>query len=149
VSHGLSQASHQLITRGPVVEVILQHHPRAVQALTRIGLVPHSEQTRLLVDTGAAHTVVDGQVLQQLGLDPIGTAPLWGIGGIVPDCLMYLARLRIKTKNGVMVLDTVVMGVPRFLPASIPFQGLLGRSSLQRTRFRYDGDEGTFDLQKV
>ena len=145
----LSGASHALITGGPVVDVTIAHHPSVTGALEEIGLVANRVRAAMLIDTGAAHSVLDHDMIHQVGLQPISTTNMRGVGGIVRDCLIYQTRLLITTRSGTVVLDTVVVGIQAFLPPGVHYRGLLGRSALHQARFIYNGDEGTFDLHRV
>lgn len=106
-----------------------------------------------LVDTGARHTLVDQQVLDVLKIEPFRFTAIVTANVVLEDCPTYLVELRIKLGNDIAVLPTSIVGLPTgsiLSGGGAPkFRGLLGRSSLQRARFTYNGAAGTFDIEVV
>ena len=146
----ISRASHQLIQHGAIANIKITHQPLAPRSpeFEDIGLTVSDEVVApLLIDTGASHTVIEQRIVEQIGLDPVGTVNLFGFGMSKIECLLYRARLLIDTKIGLIRLDTAIASMPILLATELPFRGLLGRSSLQKVKFLYDGIEGAFDIK--
>lgn len=131
------------------------HHPASLaqvnDALELWGEAP-SVRLTFLVDTGARHSLVVQDAMDSLQIAPVGYVDVEAAAVVLHDCPTYRVALRIRVANGVEVLPTSVIGLPagRMLSReSAPFRGILGRSSLQNTRFMYDGAAGTFGIELV
>jgi hypothetical protein len=150
----LGPQSYQLIEDGPLVRVELRHHPAAEADMRRHvqlwGEVPSVPPVWFLVDTGARHTIVDQRILDALKLEPYRFTSLETATVVLPDCPTYLAELLMELGTGIAGLRTSVIGLPagRLLgrQGGPKFQGILGRSALQKARFTYDGAAGTFEI---
>lgn len=101
----------------------------------------------LLVDTGAARTVVVPRMARQLKLDldaPVGRLQLHGVGGTQISPVCRLDRLAV----GAIVLphhEVIVAEVPPVLRVD----GLLGMDVLRRFRVTFEFDTRTLVLRSV
>jgi len=71
----------------------------------------------MLVDTGASGTVLTIEMAQTLGLQPMGTTPIYTAGGVIEA---YIVQLQSMTAGGITVKNITVVVAPE-LPI-----GLLG-----------------------
>lgn len=137
----------RLVAEGPQIAVTVRHHPVDAAEMRQLGQSPGSMTTTLLIDTGAAHTVIDEVILAQIGVVPFSTASLISAAGITPDCPVYMVELALALTGAELLVRGPVIGLPGRFPAHFPYRGILGRSSLQGARFIYDGPTGTFTLE--
>jgi hypothetical protein len=152
----LGAKPYALLTRGPLIDVDVTHHPLARAAMKQEealwgGDAP-SIRVSFLVDTGARNSVIDQQLVDDLlKIEPIGAyVSIATAGGVVRECPTYRVELQMKLQNGVGILPTTIVGLPTGgLLSRSHFRGILGRSSLQRARFFYDGAAGSFDIELV
>jgi len=134
---------------GPTLNVLIGPSIPLQQALQAAGMVPPPPVAGLfLVDTGASHTVVDGNLIRPLCLSPTGTVmihtPSTG-GNAVP---MYQFDLMIYVPGaspGVgWLIDALPVTASSFDGQSI--DGLIGRDILDRGLLVYNGSAGHFTL---
>ncbi|HZM00526.1 MAG TPA: hypothetical protein VFD43_09775 [Planctomycetota bacterium] len=104
----------------------------------------------MLVDTGAACTMVDDRTPVALGHKPVRLASIGGATGRPESRPVYLMELTLRFTDGAgtshhVTMDQEVVGLePQ--PQRAPGFGLLGRDCLARMRFIYDGPLGAFSL---
>jgi predicted aspartyl protease len=101
-------------------------------------------QARLLVDTGAAITMVRPTTLAAAGYDltkPVSMIRVAAMSGIVEAPLFIVQRL---TAVGQTWERVAVLGYE--LPRGLPFTGLLGANLLRGRRLTVDYRAGTIDL---
>ncbi|RYG46350.1 hypothetical protein EON79_10370 [bacterium] len=95
---------------------------------------PAGKQTvRLLLDTGAAKTLLDPRTLRIVGAEPVTTRTLAGIGGMVEASEHRIESLTIG--DLVVPLEHVV-GLR--LPSGVAIDGLLGLDALKSLRLEID-----------
>jgi hypothetical protein len=150
----LSAESLDLIRHGPLVEVTVKLHPSSRPDLKDLKLWGEAPSFTLpfLVDTGARNTLVDQQLIDTFKIEPITYNSIETASDVLPDCPAYLVELHIELRDGRVVLPTTVVALPagRLLRPSGPrFRGVLGRSSLQKARFMYDGAVGAFEILRA
>jgi hypothetical protein len=137
-----------LLDIGPQVRVRISQHPQESAELAELGLEPRSVDVTLLVDTGAPHTLIEAAALAPLQLAVHTTYTFNAFAMRTRQrCPLHLAHLAVFTDAGVVGLDTMIAASSDLIPPGA-YQGLLGRSSLQRLRFVYDGPAGTFSIGK-
>jgi predicted aspartyl protease len=103
-----------------------------------------STRARLLLDTGAAITMVRPMTLAAAGYDsskPVSTIRVATMSGIVEAPLFFVQRL---TAVGQTWERVAVLGYE--LPRGLPFTGLLGANLLRGRRLTVDYRAGTIDL---
>jgi hypothetical protein len=113
-----------------------------------------------IVDTGSNTTSASEEVLRSIGLQPIGTSTVLGIGG-QSEARNYFAGLTIQAAiggrqvllrremqiGGSTALDFANVGrTVKLNDKQVPVIGLIGNDVLRSTQFEYDGIAGTFTL---
>jgi hypothetical protein len=142
---------HDLIHHGPLVEVTIQPQRDVWRQYEHIGLGVPTHRCEMLIDTGARHTVVDREIVESLGLRPVATITMFGVGGVVHDCPCYRVLLEVDVphENGrrsTITVKTSIVGMMGCFPQGLRHLGLLGRSSLQNALLQYDGPQGWYHL---
>lgn len=116
-----------LVQMGPVVELkIIQ--PSALKSVSETPVAIHA-----MVDTGATGTVVKQEIVEKLGLNPVGTVTVNTPSSTGVVCYQY--PLRLQFPNNVMV-ETVVIGAPL---KEQHIECLVGRDILGHGVFVYTG----------
>ena len=139
-----------LAINGPLVNITIQPAPEVVQSMRDAGIEPKSVNTKMMVDTGAARTVIEDKVAQHLGLNPLRYASFVGVSQKSEKYPVYRVTISIamedeKKRRAVVAFTSDVAGVPS--PTfSAEHQGLIGRDFLQHVRFVYDGPKGQFEI---
>lgn len=141
----------RLVAIGPLVDVVLMPSPEAIENIKSTGAKPPIVSTKLMIDTGAEHTLVEDELIKSLGIKKHNHVSMTGVSQTSDMWPVYLMSIGLmleddnKRKEKVVFLDEVV-GKPS--PASRDeHYGLLGRDFLRHFRFVYDGLAGTFELQ--
>jgi hypothetical protein len=134
-----------LQTLGPIVDVQLSPGWQALQAMQSTGTpLPVPITVAAMMDTGAAASVVQAGLAQQLGLQPIGaqlinTASTQGV-----LCYQYVIHMTLPTTGHTSL--PIHFELP-FLEAPLKaqrIQCLLGRDFLAHGVFVYSGPTNTF-----
>ncbi|MCB1693278.1 MAG: retroviral-like aspartic protease family protein [Pseudomonadales bacterium] len=109
------------------------------------ALVDDGRHVSLLIDTGAAMTVLDADVLERLGYALSGRREYFATAsGVVEAPVVTLGRLSL---GGTGISQLAVGGLQLPLPAGI--DGLLGMNFLRHFQFRIDQDEGVLHLETM
>jgi hypothetical protein len=95
-----------------------------------------------LIDSGASMTAVDDNALKQLGVAPVGIAPVLTPSGSARQ-LLYPADIVITGMPGRHSF-TQVIGTPHLAAQGIV--ALIGRDVLRNALFVYNGSTGQFTL---
>ena len=146
---GVSNAT-ALVHGGPLVEVAFSPHPDEIPLLAVEGVKWEHAIHKMMVDTGAELTVVEESVPQFLGIEPIRSQWITGIGGDV-ECPVYRLGIIIGFKDRMgkrsgATLSADIVAVPTPPDVNRPHVGLLGRDFLQFVRFEYDGPAGEYTI---
>jgi hypothetical protein len=131
---------------GPLLYVVFRPHRDLAPARNK----RRGDRVAMLVDTGAACTMVDGRTARALGYEPVRLAHIGGSTGSPEPLPVYVMEMTIRfvdedgrTHDVTTSLDVVGFD-PR--PQRGTAFGLLGRDCLARMRFVYDGPRGAFSL---
>ncbi len=107
------------------------------------AVVDGAYPVRLLVDTGAAMTILDRRVLGNMGYDP-GQSPrglFSTANGVVEAPVVSVGELALgETRVGPISVGALPLGLPEGI------DGLLGMNFLRRYEFRIDQDKGELHL---
>lgn len=138
-----------LIKRGPVVPVTVSVHPARADELEALGLDAPAVTLPLLVDTGAPHTIIERGAIDPLGLQAEGFNNFTTAAGTIPRCPVYHALLELHVEQGRKVtFSTAISAMVGQFPKGLPYRGLLGRSSLRKVCFFFNGPAGEFRIWK-
>jgi hypothetical protein len=91
----------------------------------------------MMIDTGAAITVVEDAVPKFLHIEPIRFQEIAGVTGDL-DCPVYRLEINVRSSpqdDGVIQFLADVVAVPPVPELARPHVGLLGRDFLQLVRF--------------
>jgi predicted aspartyl protease len=119
-------------------------------ALLKAGLpVPPVQRVSLLIDTGASSTVIDEGVMRSMGLNPTGATRFHsssGAGVAHPGNLYDMALVLggVGTVNALRFDALPVLGTA-FINHG--FDGLLGRSVLNRLKMAWNGPAGELVIE--
>ena len=102
--------------------------------------VPAPVTVTAMIDTGATSTVIQQDIADQLGLNPVGVTPINTPSSTGVNCYRYLVRLFFQ--NNVNV-EAVAIGAPL---EGQHIQCLIGRDVLALGVFVYVGYTNTFTL---
>ena len=106
---------------------------------------------RLMIDTGAQLTVINDDVLQNLGINPVRFIKVTGVSQQPEDRPVYFVNIHLGMSDSagrvheMTFSSQVVGGSPPVTPQQ--HVGLLGRDFLQHARLIYDGPKGTFLIE--
>lgn len=126
---------------GPCAEVRLGVTRAAGLALTRVGKrVPEPISIAALVDTGAAISVIQTGLADQLGLQPIRLTPVCTATHDSVSCRTYAIQWLLP--NNIIVEGTAIEAPLK----DHSMQGLLGRDVLSSAVLVYIGHENQFTL---
>ena len=140
-----------LASSGPMLDVQLDITTALAGLFERQGApLPQPASGLALIDTGANVTSIDDRVAQDLGLQPIGTGNLYGVGGAKPHNV-YAVKLRFPGSRMPDAVETTAYGADL---ASFDVPGyrthrmiaLLGRDILKDFVLIYHGQLGMFTL---
>lgn len=115
----------------------------------RMGKVPRVS-AMLMIDTGAAKTAIDNQLVTQLGLPSVRYDQVVGISQQPLECPVYYVDLEMRVtmdkRTASYSFSTQVVGVPP--PQNgVPYNGFIGRDFLSQWRLTYDGPRGVVAMQ--
>src|SRR5215475_8763234 len=88
----------ELVTQGPLVEVLFAPHRADVELLAQEGTTWQPIFHRMMIDTGAALTIVEDPVPQFLQLEPIRFQAIAGVTGDL-DCPVYRLQFNIRSST--------------------------------------------------
>lgn len=126
---------------GPVVEIRLAVGSIAEQVIKKAGQSVQPPVAALaMIDTGATGTVVREDLVQQLGIHPVGTTLITTPSSVNVQCYEYLMRLLFP--NNVLI-ETTIIAAPL---QDQHIQCLIGRDVLRHGVFIYTGYIDSFTL---
>lgn len=142
-------SANALRSGGPVVDVTIQPHPGLAAKMIEAGLPVPSTTARLLIDTGAGITSVHEDVLQALGVPPVRTMPIIGVGGKPIECNVYRLGIGLAMKirpgaEAIMYFASDVAAIPAL--GVDHHVGLIGRDFLQHFTLNYRGPTGEVEI---
>jgi aspartyl protease len=138
---GFTTSVSDLRSVGPIFQVQIGVGKAAEDALRKAGAsVPAPMQALAMIDTGATGTVISQNLVQQLGLKPIGLTYINTPSSTNVRCYEYLVRLLFPAN---IFLEGFVIGAP--LQAQ-HIQCLIGRNILAGAVFVYVGYANHFTL---
>jgi predicted aspartyl protease len=134
-----------LLSEGPLtnIDIAVSFELEKVLKSTNTT-IPNPVSGRALIDTGATISVISNNVIQNLGVNPIGTVLISTAGSSNPTfCYQYDLRIAFADSKGQVVV--------RILPAGVPLIArnidcLIGRDVLRHSVFIYTGYANTFSL---
>ena len=133
----------QLALQGAVLTLQVEVPAAMRQALQQAGQpVPAPRAVQGLIDTGASITGVADAILQGLGLTPIRTVTLNGVGGPSPHGV-YMADLHLPLGPQRLSFQGRQMVGFHLTP---PYEALIGRDLLQMMQLTYHGPHGIWTL---
>lgn len=95
-----------------------------------------------LIDTGASRTCIDGSVLSNLGISPIGIVTMGTPGGST-SCPLFPAKLGFPSINLVIEFGSVAgVNLKGQVINGTPLVALIGRDVLSRCLLIYSGSGG-------
>jgi hypothetical protein len=132
---------------GPATKVTIGMTGSASEAAARDGkAVPAPAPGGALIDTGATFSLLDEQLIAELGLQPVGRIDLASSDAVRTE-LRYDAELVFEDVMSVEVIASIArLRRPRDSP--IPgYDALIGRDALANAIMTYDGIHETITLQ--
>lgn len=140
-----------LVSVGPIVKVTLLPHPADVDKMLAEGITPKGAIANMMVDTGAARTLIDDSIAQDLRLKPLRLTPIIGVSQKPMDCPVYRMQMQIKMADGsgrerAVAFVADIVGMPSSNESIGQHQGLIGRDFLRYVKFVYDGPTGSFEI---
>ncbi len=141
-------ASDNLAIAGPMIVVSVGLYYEAASAVLDRGEVPPSAQVPLMLDTGAAVTLVDDTLVQSLGLTPIRYYPLILADGSSYVSPVYRISISIPMEDeaGRSITESFEGDTFGLDSGEQAHRGLMGRDLLRNFSFHYDGKSGSFEL---
>jgi hypothetical protein len=154
----------QLVRLGPVIKAEWRIDPETESQLKQAGAsIPAPIHGYMLIDTGAGEIAIDGDVARELGLKPIRSQNVHGIGGqSAHEVFKALLLLYVGDVRG----TNVAIGIARdFIcfpdvrkahdayglktpeGAALRIIGVLGRNFLQFTKLTYNGPQGSWRME--
>jgi predicted aspartyl protease len=130
-----------LLVHGPLVQLLIGPSKSLIQSVGSQKLaVP--QPVLALVDTGASGTVLNPQVFQQLGIQPVSSVPVHTPSTVAPvNCNQY--QINVYFPHGVTVEDVLAIEAPM---GGQNIQCLIGRDILQHGVLIYIGYSNQFTL---
>ena len=126
---------------GPIIEVQLAVGLINEEILKKNDQsIPTPVLISAMIDTGATGTVVQEDIIQQLGLNPTGVTLINTPSSTNVECYEYLVRLLFPNN---VVVETTIIGVPL---KGQHIQCLIGRDVLRHGVLIYVGYTDTFTL---
>lgn len=133
---------------GPIIDVLIGvSAPRQTALQNASQPIPAAMPARVLVDTGASHSVIDPGINTQLRLAPTGVifAHTPSTAGIPHQMQQYDVSLYIQHKSGLTrYFSALAISASHLKMQGI--DGLLGRDVLSECLFIYSGPDQTFFL---
>lgn len=128
--------------QGPVLEVRIAVGKVAEDVMVKQAQKPKDPAPAVaMIDTGATGTVVNTDLVERLGLQPVGVCNINTPSSAGVPCHEYLVRLVMPRHN--VVIETIAIGAPLH---GQHIQCLIGRDVLQHAVFIYTGYNNTFTL---
>ena len=127
---GFPDEPARLEAEGPHLKVSLGLGPN--------GALVAERSLSALIDTGASHSVIDGELAEQMGLPQIGVGKFAGVSG-QDEGFKYLATVAVPELN--WVDQGVFLGVP-LAEGQFDYRVLLGRNFLRHFALVYEGRNG-------
>lgn len=131
---------------GPLIDAQIEVPSALAAQLAKAGKpIPQPQVVKALIDTGAASTSVDSQVIANLGLQVIGQITLCTPSHAGVQAGVYAAKLTFPSSPGVPVHADPI----NVISCTLSSQGigaLLGRDFLSRAVLIYNGPGGFFTL---
>ena len=136
-----------LASDGPLVEVAFAASSERIEALKLTGQsYPKPVWATGLIDTGAGISAVGGDVIQALGIVPIGQIDVYSaVVGHVRPCNLYDVCLAFAPRSSPTVMH-VDMPIIEGVFSGKRYNALIGRDILRRCLFFYNGSADTFTL---
>lgn len=95
---------------GPVVEVVVAPPADLIEALKQQGNpIPKNVKLHAMIDTGATCCVVNPQVIQGMGLSPIGSSTVNTPSSTIVTCLQYKVSIHFPGNFAVETSDLIEM----------------------------------------
>ena len=134
---------------GPLLDIQVGVSQSRAEALKRESKpVPSGLKIRALIDTGASCSCVDEQVINDLGLTPTGSVPIFTPStGTTPcnkdqyDISILISFPFASISRGFPICPVVSANL-----APQGYQALIGRDLLSTSLLVYNGQEGIFTL---
>lgn len=123
---------------GPLIEVTFGL-VRAAAVHLEAGTAPNPVRATALIDTGASATVVKTDLLDPLGLHPVGEVPVNTPTGHHVPCLIYAVQLTLPQGT----IEVTVIEAPL---EGQNIQALIGRDVLKHALLIYQGPSSQFTL---
>ena len=121
----------------------------AAQLTARGQPIPHPVAGYALIDTGATTSAVDNTVIQQLGVQPVGSMPVAGVTGAATH-LLYPCRFTFPGTAFQAIDFSALLAAPLTNvgpPGGVgPLLALIGRDLLQAFVLIYNGPGASFSL---
>lgn len=143
----LPQLCLKITPSGPIIDVVIGVSAPRSTALQKAGQpVPSGITARLLIDTGASHTVIDPTVLAPLNITPSGAiaAHTPSTSGIPCQMNQYDVSIIIPHPSISRHFPAIAVTEASLRPQGI--DGLLGRDILATCLLIYSGTDGSFIL---
>ena len=142
-------AQTELLSFGALAQVQLLPHPIIRAARAASGSYPEPT-VMMMVDTGAARTVIERRIAESLGLTPIRFDPMIGVSQKIEYHPVYMMTMRIAVEenNGVtgsLDFDAQITGMES-PPIPTQHAGLIGRDFLRMVHVIYNGPKGNVEL---
>ena len=136
-----------LAGNGPLAEIAFAASSSRIDVLKLSGMpFPKPVWTTGLIDTGANISAIGGDVIQALGLVPIGKSEVYSaVTGHVRTCNLYDVCLAFSPKSSPTIMH-VDMPVIEGTFIGKRYNALIGRDILSRCLFFYNGPADTFTL---
>lgn len=132
--------------RGPVVSVEIGIPSVLAQSFsTASQQIPQPQVVNALIDTGASATSVDQQILQSLGLQPVGQTTLATPSHVGTSAGVYAVRLSFPQHPAIPVVADPIHVISCTL-ANQGIGALLGRDFLSSAILVYNGPGGFYTL---
>lgn len=136
---------------GPVVAALLTPGAVDLGELQKRGGGENKTQRRLLIDTGADHSMIYQSVATSLSLRPIRTEKVGGINVEPITCFVYAAAILmpVDEERGGHTMLRVPLSFRSLPDKADPrrIDGLLGRDFLRDFDMAYRGPAGMFTLE--
>jgi hypothetical protein len=132
----------RLRDEGPRLLIRIGHSEFAESALRRTGSrVPEPIEVTALIDTGSGRSIIQNDVVQALGLTPVGAVEIDTPSSTDMPAMEYYVRFWFDRKRN---CEVTALEAPLPVPE---VRALLGRDVLSEGRLVYEGQEGGFSLE--
>ena len=139
-----------LLVAGPVLSVQIEVPDALASQLQATSQpVPPSVAGLALIDTGATFSAADLETLTNLGVQPAGSANIWGVGGRTTQS-QFPAKLSFPGTPLPAIHFSQIIGAPlsglRIRGFDVPLVALIGRDILSSCVLIYNGPGAAFSL---